>query len=144
MLLLFLYFLINYNVFEIFWKNYWSLRARSVSIAKRCHVTRGWIHRFDPMLLASVQCPATCWQREQSAHTFTTRSKNRDPSKFRPGLRSEHQNTQNPQSMVDFITDPLFAAFAKSVNPFSFLTRSVNPSLFWVKSVDPPAYSPPL
>ena len=48
---------------------------------KRCHITRGCIHHFGPMWLASNAAP--CWQREQSARTFTARSKNHDLSKFR-------------------------------------------------------------
>ena len=31
---------------------------------KRCHITRGWMHHFSPVWLASA---APCWQREQSA-----------------------------------------------------------------------------
>ena len=107
MLLFLLYFLLNIQCFWIFLEKL-SVAQGPLSINRERGVllhARGWIHHFGPMWLASNAAP--CWQREKSAHTFTARSKTRDPSKFR--IRDPNIKTlkiHNLLSISQTIRDP--------------------------------------
>ena len=58
-------------------------------------------------------------------------------------LRSEHQDSHNPESAPKFTADLQSSVFSKSVNRLDLPHKSTIRALFKAKSVDPKTYSSP-